>query len=340
MLVVFVNTCYGLIRYQILLDLYREERAAMTDTEYLLVVGSIGACIAGLQNTLRAKYVRHLGIHEDVVTVASMMGASAAALVACLAWNHGLPGIHRNFWLPFFITATLNIPIQFWNVKALKLEDASIVAPLSSAQPVFAIAMSWIILHEWPTPLGRLGIPIIAIGSYILALRGRAIDLPRVLRQMVPPYLSSMASRYLAPWLRLSSSKGARLALMSAYVGSIAINFDKQATLASDALFFTGMVFAVVAATVFAESSTTGRWQQHDTRQFRRVFGIGLLMGIGVVFQNAGYYYGIAPYVGALRRTQIMWVVIFSRFILEERATNIRLIASLIIVAGTVLLTL
>ena len=305
----------------------------------MLVVGIIGGFIAGIQNTLRAKFVKHLGVHEDVVTVASMMGAATSGIIGSLIVS-GVPHLTVTFWLPFFVSVALNILIQFWNVKALKLEDASIVLPLSTAQPAIAIVMSFLILREWPTFYGRIGIGLIALGAYILYLKGKEVKLPGLVARSTPLSWHHTLAWIGAPLWRMTQSTGARLALAVAWLGAIAINFDKLATLASNPSFFSGAVFALVALAIWIHSSLRGRWHGHDKKHFGVVFLVGILMGIGVAFQNAVFLYGIAPYGGALRRTQVFWVILFATWFLGEKNTLLRLIGSIVIVIGTILIAL
>lgn len=309
----------------------------MSDTFWMLNLGILGGLIAGIQNTLRAKFVRHLGVPADVATVSSMAGAALSGLVGGLLIT-GVPELKANFWIPFLITATLNMGIQFWNVKAMSLEDASIVNPLLTAQPVIAIFASWIILQQWPTFWGKIGISIIAFGAYVLYLKGKPVELPLKIANFVPQSFHKPLAIYTAPWIRLWSSKGARLALLCAWIGAISINFDQMATLASNPFFLSGGAFAVVALAVLSISYASGQWQNQPKKHFGKVFLIGILMGIGVVVQNSVFYFAIAPYVGALRRTQVLWVVIFAGMFLGEKHTFTRLIGSLILIVGTILI--
>lgn len=309
----------------------------LSDTFWMLSLGILGGFIAGIQNALRAKFVRHLGVPVDVATVSSMAGAAISGIAGGILIT-GIPELKMNFWIPFFISSFLNIFIQFWNLKAMSLEDASIVNPLLTAQPVIAIFASWIILQQWPTFWGKIGISVIALGAYMLYLKGKPVELPTQIAKIVPQSFHKPLATYAAPWIRLWSSKGARLALLCAWIGAISINFDQIATLASNPFFLSGGAFAVVALAVLSISYTSGQWSKQSKKHFEKVFLIGILMGIGVVVQNSVFYFAIAPYVGALRRTQVLWVVIFSGMFLGEKHTFTRFVGSLILIAGTILI--
>ncbi|MBI2096543.1 MAG: DMT family transporter [Candidatus Sungbacteria bacterium] len=311
----------------------------MNESWPLLAFVLTGTFLWGIGNVVKSYFLRKRNVHEDVVVVATMFGAAAFSFTVEVAVN-GLPGIREGFWIPFAVTAVLNIGIQYWNVKALKYEDASIVVPLASSMPLFLILMAWVILREFPTPLGRVGIVCIALGAYVLYLKGTEMELPGFVARMLPEQYHARAIFWAGPWLRLWSSKGARLALATAYLGAIAVPFDKLATLRSSPMVFTGGAFLVVAAFVYGWSHQSGRWQAADRSNFMPLFYLGLLVGLYTVLMNAGYLYGIAPYVGALKRVQIFWTVLLAGLFLKESHTRLRLTGASIIFAGALLISL
>lgn len=121
---------------------------------FVLVLG--GAFLWGSYITIQKYALTGRGIPEAVVIVGTSLGASMFCLATEIAWR-GWPRITEEFWLPFTVSVALNIVLARMSVRALKLEDASIVAPLASATPVFVIFMAWLILGERPTPWGYGG---------------------------------------------------------------------------------------------------------------------------------------------------------------------------------------
>lgn len=138
--------------------------------------------------------------------------------------------------------------------------------------------------------------------------------------------------------LRIFTSRGARLALLAAYLGSIALNFDKLATLASSPMVYTGSAYFAVAVVTSLTMSPEGGWRATRWPAFGAMVVLGFLLGLLAVLMNAGYLYGIVPYVGALKRTMILWVVIFAVLFLKEKYGGVRLIGSVVIVAGITLM--
>lgn len=305
---------------------------------FLLVCG--GAIFWGLGNVLQKHFLSTKKVHEDVVVVATMLGASTTSFLAEFLIN-GFPKVSPEFWGPFAITATLNVFMVYFSVKAKKLEDVSVVVPLAATMPVFVIFMSWLILGEVPTYWGKIGIVVVSVGSYVLMLRDGEVPLPNMFVRTLPKSWHEPVRFYCMPWFRIASSRGAQLALLTAYLGSISSNFDKLATLHASPMIFTGGAFGTVAFFIFIWSKMkTGEnsWDAQSKEYFWHLFFLGALMGAYTSVINAAYYFAIVPYVGTLKRTQIFWTVIFSGLLLGEKNTGLKLIGAAIIFVGSVLI--
>src|SRR3989338_580890 len=311
---------------------------------WLFITSIVGTMIWGVVNVLKRHYLdpKKHNVHADVVAVYMMSGMAISALFVQLM-IYGWPKVDREFWIPFAISTVINFWIQYWNIKALKLEDASIVVPLASTMPMMVIFTSWFMHGEWPTFWGRLGILCIASGAYILGLKGKYRKLPLTLRRWLPRDRYRNERRiillYFNPWLRLFYSKGARMALGSAYLGAFAINFDKTYVLHSSPSTATFSAYTVIVLAIFLWSNNIKkRWTGLDKLHGKKLFAIGLFFGLGCVLMNWSFQYGIVPYVGTLRRTQILWTVILASIFLNEKHGVVRTIGACIIFIGTLLI--
>lgn len=265
-------------------------------------------------------------------------GSAVIPLAISLVWDRGLV-VNEKFWLPFFATALLNIVIVYGGVKALSLADASLVSPISAATPMFVIVMSYIILGEWPSAWGRVGIILIALGSYVLNLQAPRAELPSWVARHLPDKARETVRFFMNPWLHLFSNAGVRIALGVAYVSAIAVNFDKLATINSNPFVFTGGVYSVVAiATAIPKFRSPEAWRSVGVKIFIGLIVVGVLQGCAAVLYNTGYFYGIVPYVSSLKRTQILWTVLFAGIFLSEKQTRSRLLGAFILFAGAALL--
>ena len=286
---------------------------------FLLVCG--GATIWGGSNVLQKYLFKNRNAPVEVAVVAVMLGASLFSFAAQFIY-FGMPNVSTGFWWPLMATAVLNVGIIFWQNKSLKIEDASIVEPIQGTTPIFAILTSWLMLREFPTPWGLLGILSVVLGVYVLNLE----HMPQEIRSLGKP-LS-----------RLISSRGAQLAFLSAVLGSISLNFDKLVVVNSSPMMRASIVFLVVAGSVYAASWIRGCWQKMDKSCFWPLFGIGLLIGLSNILMDWGFLYGIVPYVGSLKRFQIIVTTLLAGIFLREGNMGFRITASVIMFAGIVLI--
>lgn len=301
------------------------------------------ALIVAVKNILVKKLFNQRA-HGHVIAVGLLFGAAAVCYAGGLV-IFGWPQITPGFWKPFIITAVLNIFIQYLgHIKPLELEDASAVTPLSAISPVLVIATSYYTLGQAPTAWGVVGIILVAMGTYILGLKGKEVALPKIMRKVIPDFLQTRFTFWFGPFLRLASSLGARLAIISAVIASISINYDKLAIDYSNPLFATSAGYLVSAVAMLAWSFARGQWQKIPRSDKRTIgvkaFGIGLFFGIGSCLTNSAFLFGIVPYVSALRRTEILFTVLLGWFFLqkEREFIRIRLIAAAIMTLGVIML--
>jgi len=289
---------------------------------FLLVCG--GATVWGVSNVLRKYLFRERNTPVEVAVVATMLGASSFLFGTQFVW-FGTPHVSSPFWGFFAITAVLNIGIIYWQNKALKMEDASVVEPIQGTTPLFVILTAWLILRELPTFWGAIGILTTVFGVYILALKRSDVGSIR---------------SFAKPWLRLAQSRGARFALTTAILGSISLNFDKLVVLNSTPALRGASVFLLVALVVLGVSVARGQWQRLDKSSFLPMFAIGLLIGLSNVLMDWGFVFafGIVPYVGSLKRFQIIVTTILAAVFLHEGDWVFRILAAAVIFGGIVLL--
>lgn len=307
---------------------------------FLLYALVLGGTFLNAGSNIGQKFLLNKQVHEELVMVVTAAGAALVGFVGSFA-IYGFPTIKPGFWVPFGVTAVTAIGIVYFGTRSKNLEDLSIVTPLASATPMFLILMSWVILRESPSVWGRVGIGLIGIGAYILYLKGTPVLLPKRMADFLPVSWHQPVAYWGGPWLRLFSSRGARFALTQAWLGAIAISFDKLAVQNSNPLFRTGVIFGVTATCLFIFSFGRGEWRRISKNNgvLWRLLLVGAAIGITDILYNFGFYHGFAAYVGSLKRVQIFWTVILAWLILKESYVGQRLAGSAVMIAGVVLLS-
>ena len=87
-----------------------------------------------------------------------------AAILAAGRWAD----VDARFWRDILIGGGLDAIGNLAMVAALRATDLSIFGPLNAIRPVIALFFGWFFLAENPTPMGLLGIVITVIGGVLL----------------------------------------------------------------------------------------------------------------------------------------------------------------------------
>ncbi len=149
--------------------------------------------------------------------------------------------------------------------------------------------------------------------------------------------------------------------LIVAFLFAVSINFDKIAMLNSDPFF--GMALTVLAIGVAfvlmaAYSLISGRnilQKQDDTlspapvsgfpafpqrKYLAPAFLIGIFVAIEAASVNVAYTLQIVPYVIAIKRLSIIFVVLYGTLVFSEGEIGKRLTGAALMVAGAVIIVL
>ena len=257
----------------------------------------------------------------------------------------GFPAIGPEFFPAVAITVFLNICGLSLIFKALSSSDLSLSVPMLSFTPVFLIGTSYVILHEAPSFFGFLGICIIVSGSYVLNISAGH-------EHVLDPIRSMMRNR--ASWYML----------LVAFLFAVSINFDKIALLNSDPFFgmaltvtSIGIAFLLISAYFFMVRRNQYKdlppnplkkegEQEIPTRSVpRKQFAIltlliGLFVAIEAASINVAYTLQIVPYVIAIKRLSIIFMVLYGTIVLSEGDITKRVTGATIMVAGAMIILL
>jgi drug/metabolite transporter (DMT)-like permease len=255
----------------------------------------------------------------------------------------GFPVIGQDFYAAVVITAILNIISLTLIFRALSSTDLSLSIPLLSFTPVILIGTSYLLLHEVPSVSGVAGICIIVIGSYVLNI-------------------SSADEHLLDPVKSMLRNRGSWYMLIVAFLFAVSINFDKIAMLNSDPFF--GMALTVLAigmafVLISAYSLISGRnsslqkaadcaypepVSQSPAFPQRGYLALAILIGAFVSIEaasiNVAYTLQIVPYVIAIKRLSIMFVVLYGTLVFSEQETGKRLMGAALMVTGAIVIVL
>jgi len=238
------------------------------------------------------------------------------ALILFGSWADFGPG----FWPAFSITLALNVVGSYLFMKSLSLEEMSSVLPLLSFTPVFLIFTSAVFLGEFPSFLGIFGIVLIVCGSYFLNLKN--------------------GSGILGPIKSLLQSKGSQLMMITAFLYAFTSNFDKMAILNSNPFTFlvtTRIAASVIFLILILKKSKVGI--RGIKINFNYLSIIGFFSAISLLTQMLAINMAIVPYVISLKRTSGFFGVIFGFLAFREKNFVPKIIGSVLMVAGVILIS-
>jgi len=255
----------------------------------------------------------------------------------------GFPVIGQDFYTAVAITAVLNIISLSLIFKALSSTDLSLAIPMLSFTPVILIGTSYLLLNEIPSLSGVAGICIIVIGSYVLNI-------------------SAEDKHFLDPIKSMLRNRGSWYMLIVAFLFAVSINFDKIALINSDPFFgmaltvlAIGMAFVLMAAYSLnslrnislqkpAENGDQASKSGSPAFPYRKYLPLAILIGAFVAIEagsiNVAYTLQIVPYVIAIKRLSIIFVVLYGTLVFSEHEIGKRLMGAALMVAGAIIIVL
>ena len=233
----------------------------------------------------------------------------------------GIPKIGEHFILAFFIGGILNLFTTIMYFKAIKLSDLSLTIPMIAFTPIFLLITSPIMTKEYPTFVQIIGVILVVIGAYFLRIHLRKDGI-------------------FAPFKALISEPGPRLMLIIALIWSITANLDKIGTLNSSPIFWVIATDAFLILTTFPIMLYKTRSLKPLFSNWKGLFLMGICNGIGLITQMAAIAQTQVANVISTKRTSVVMSVGWGKLIFKEQNIKERLLGSVIMVAGAIIILL
>jgi len=265
---------------------------------------------------------------KDADAVVVVWGVTLLALpllgLFTFALTPQLPRLDRLFAVGILGSAGLNAVAHLASTRALKLADVSLVTPLLVFSPVFTVLISATFLGEIPSMHGLLGVGFVLLGAYWLN-HDPSVDL-------------------FAPFQSFEITPAIVLVLLAGMLWAITPLFEKTAILHTNpesprlAAF---VVDALLVALLTPAVMVRGRLSIEKLLFHRREFFLaGLIAGTAPILGYTAFSLGFVGYVTTLFKLSMLMTMIWSFLFLKERGLARRLLASIVMVIGVVLITL
>jgi uncharacterized membrane protein len=282
----------------------------------------VGALFASVRRTSE-KQLSHK-LNHFTIGWAVQLSALPVLLLALLAKGTVFNplALGMDFWLPTILVWVGFYPLNVYlYINALKHGELSKILPLSSLGPIFSLLLGWLLLNERPTLLAVFSIAVTVVGIYVLNLKGRYLHNPLKI------FTADKANLYTL------------LGLLMVVAASI---LDKKAINASEPLYysFVSTLGAVVA--LYVSAKLHGVKERSETRKHARPLMVaGTLFGLAYGTHMLALATGPLAYVSAVRSSGALMIgSLMGIFFLKETVTKPKVIALVLIVAGSLMLGL
>ncbi|NPV10803.1 MAG: DMT family transporter [Ignavibacteria bacterium] len=244
---------------------------------------------------------------------------SAIFLIPILFFE--LPEIKPMFFVGLIVSGTLNILALIFFMKSIKSGDLSNTVPLTTLSPLLLLITSPIIVGEFPSFQGMLGMIAIVVGAYLLNFKQDQKD-------------------FLSPFRSIFKEKGPRYMLLVVLIWAITANFDKIGVVNSSPLFYSFSVqlyIGVLMLTVVIPRFV--RNPNPINRNLKSLIGVGFLSTLTIICHMLAISLTIVPYVISIKRTNSILSVVFGRLFFKEGYMKERFSAAVLMFIGVLLIT-
>lgn len=237
-----------------------------------------------------------------------------------------IPKFDDKFVLLILTNVVLGSIAAIFAYKAIRISEISLVTPMSAFNPVFTAVIAFIFLDENIIFKGWLGILLICIGAYILQI-------------------SSLKTGWLAPFKDLLTHKGVLLSLIAYFIWAITPLLEKTAIFHTNPQTppFVAMMGQIGTTAVFGLISSKSL-NKKSIKVMKS--SIPLLLLIGVLWAIASSAAMITfsltnlGYATAIFKLSMIFTVVLGWVFFKERNIKDRLLGSIVMLVGVILLVI
>jgi len=284
----------------------------------------IGLALAAAANKTAGDLITKFTLDEDIneyVTGWALRFFALPFLTIALLIT-GVPTIESEFYIVVFISSIIGVVATICIMKALKLSDVSIISPLYATSPVLLIVTSPIMVSEFPTPIGLIGVMFIISGVYIMKIRESKTGLTE-------------------PFRAILYEPGVKYILVVVVLYSISANLDKIGTEASSPVFYSFslhllMVLALTPIMIYKVDD----WDTTIRTNTKYIIPVGMFSGFASVLYMAALTYTLVIYATAVKRAATLTTVIGAWLFLGEGEIRQRLPGAVMLIFGVILISI
>ncbi len=248
----------------------------------------------------------------DPIAVGWVKFAGAAVLTLPLLFV----GPYPSAW-PFVGFLLLALPAEalamYTYHRAIASSPLSLTVPMLAFTPVFLLLAGWVMLGEKPTAGGAAGILLVTAGAYVLHLR------PGV--------------GLLTPFTAIFTQQGTRLMLVVAALYAVTASVGKVLAQLSNPLFF-GAFYTLTLAGLLGPTALPRVSQTRRSLPWLVLPAVAFFYGAMILFHFTAVVQAPVAYMIAVKRTSLLFAVLWGRLFFREEALGWRLLGAGLMLAG------
>ena len=296
------------------------------------IMGLVLAIIVSFLHTGQNTAVKKAAI-ENVRPIVVTWALAAFSLVTLLplyfAINvfYGSAQLDTMFWVALAIKLPLSLAATFLYVLAHKYGDMSLVNPLLSITPIIVLLIAPFVVHQEASLGGMLGVGLIVVGAYALNFDSRKAG-------------------FFEPVKMLFRNKGASCMMATATIWGITTVIDAIGVQSAKGnglqsgiswAFFNNLSTILVLTPFVAKEAIAAFG---EPSKLKKIAPAGLFSGAMDACQMVAMTMLLAAYVNAIKRFSMVLSVIVGAVFFKEKGIKERLVGSLIMLAGVVMIVL
>jgi len=256
-------------------------------------------------------------------------------LLFVISW----PETDPVFWQTVGLLVPFEILALLLYMQALRVSPLSLSIPFLAFTPVFIVLTGWLILDEKVTLAGLMGILCTVTGAYVL-------------------HIKASRKGFLEPLRAIARERGSRLMLAVAGIYSLTSVLGKKAIQHSSPVFFACFYFVLLGMltplSIWALYRITNGFSANNKQSrplwpFQKKAGpnpwgawwaVGLAQTIMVLSHMWAIHLITAAYMIAVKRTSLIFSVIYGKLIFKEKEIPQRLAGASLMMLGVGLIIL
>jgi len=262
------------------------------------------------------------GINERMFLLISSFFTLPLTFLIILIF-YQIPEVDLIFLISLLVSTAIGVVAALLVYKAIRESEISLISPISAFNPVFTSVISFIVLREIIGIKGVAGILLIVFGAYLLQI-------------------SKFKEGILKPIQSLFTHKGVQMSLAAYFIWSITPVFEKTAIHHTNPNVppFASLVGGLMAIPIYTliVRKDIKKVFKGVKDNFKTFLIIGLLGAIGQTVAFMAFSLTNLGYATAVFKLSMIFTVIFGWLFFKEQNIKERLLGSLVMLLGVILL--